>query len=252
MLLPLALMLSLGAAPAGAVCVGERLVLVPFDSVALSRAEGRQTEEAVRRAVARTPSLCLEPRKETVERLLSQGGKQRACADEACRAQELKAHGTPWLLHGRVLGLGGQRTVALSLVGVDGHEVRSTFAVPTLEAGAEEAAARAFGSLWQGRGPALPATSAEEKRLSPVPMVLLGAGAAALVAGVGFGVAARATEKRLSTGDGGCKGEGAEFRDCFAQGLRRGERQSLTANGLLGAGALLGAGGTLLLVWELP
>jgi hypothetical protein len=252
MLLPLALMLSLGAAPAGAVCVGERLVLVPFDSVALPRSEGRQTEEAVRRAVARTPGICLEPRKETVERLLAQGGKQRACADEACRAQELKAYGTKWLLHGRVLGLGGQRTVALTLVGADGHEARSTFAVPTLEAGAEEAAAKAFGSLWQGRGPSHPPKSEEEKTLSPLPMVLLGAGAAALVAGVGFGMAARSTEKRFSTGNGGCEGEGDTFRQCFAEGLRRGERQSLAANGLLGAGALLGAGGTLVLVWELP
>jgi len=249
MLLPLALMLSLGAMPPGAVCVGERLVLVPFDSVALPRPEGRHTEEAVRRAVARTPGICLEPRKETVERLVALGGKQRACADDACRAEELKAYGTKWLLHGRVLGLGGQRTVALTLVGADGHEARSTFSVPTLEAGAEEAAAKAFGSLWQGRGPQ---REAAEKTLRPLPMVLLGTGAAALVAGVGFGMAARATEKRLSEGNGGCEGEGETFRRCFADGLRRGERQSLAANGLLGAGALLGAGGTLLLVWELP
>ena len=250
MLLPLALMLSLGAAPAGAMCVGERLVLVPFDPVALPRAEARQTEEAVRRAVARTPGICLEPRKETVARLLALGGKQRACADDACRAQELKAYGTKWLLHGRVLGLGGQRTVALTLVGGDGHEARSTFPVPELEAGAEEAAAQSFGSLWQGRGPSREA--AEKKTLRPLPMVLLGTGAAALVAGVGFGLAARSTEKRFSEGTGGCEGEGEDLRRCFADGLRRGERQSLAANGLLGAGFLLGAGGTVLLVWELP
>jgi hypothetical protein len=250
MLLPLALMLSLGAAPAGAACVGERLVLVPFDPMALPRAEARQTEDTVRRAVARTPGICLEPRKETVARLLALGGKQRACADDTCRAQELKAYGTQWLLHGRVLGLGGQRTVALTLVGGDGHESRSTFAVPELEAGAEEAAAKAFGSLWQGRGPAR--GEAEKKLLRPWPMVLLGTGAAALVAGVGFGLAARSTEKRFSEGTGGCEGEGEDLRRCFADGLRRGERQSLAANGLLGAGALLGAGGTVLLVWELP
>jgi hypothetical protein len=249
MLLPLALMLTLGASPPGAVCVGERLVLVPFDPVALPRAEARQTEETVRRAVARTPGLCLEPRKETVERLLALGGKQRVCADEACRAQELKAYGTKWLLRGRVLGLGGQRTVALTLVRADGHEARNTFSVPTLEAGAEEAAAKAFGSLWQNRGPQ---REAAEKTLRPLPMVLLGTGAAALVAGVGFGMAARATEKRLSEGNGGCEGDGEAFRRCFADGLRRGERQSLAANGLLGAGALLGAGGAVLLVWELP
>jgi hypothetical protein len=149
-----------------------------------------------------------------------------------------------------VLGLGGQRTVALTMVGADGHEARSTFSVPTLEAGAEEAAAKAFGSLWQGRVTASPLGT--EKTLRPLPMVLLGTGAAALVAGVGFGLAARGTEKRFSEGNGGCEGEGEDFRQCFSNGLRRGERQSLAANGLLGAGALLGAGGTLLLVWELP
>jgi hypothetical protein len=251
MLLPLALMLSLGAAPAGAVCVGERLVLVPFDPVALSRAESRQTEDSVRRAVARTPGICLEPRKDTVERVRTLTGRQRACADDACRAEELKAYGTKWLLHGRVLGLGGQRTVALTLVRADGHESRSTFSVPTLEAGAEEAAAKSFGSLWQGRGPSSPRNEAE-KSLRPLPLVLLGTGAAALAAGVGFGLASSATEKRFSTGTGGCEGEGDAFRRCFADGLRKGERQSLAANSLLGAGAVLGAGGALLLVWELP
>jgi hypothetical protein len=251
MLLPLALMVSLGAAPAGAMCVGERLVLVPFDPVALSRTESRQTEDAVRRSVARTPGICLEPRKETVERVRSLAGRQRACADDACRAEELKAYGTKWLLHGRVLGLGGQRTVALTLVRADGHESRSTFSVPTLEAGAEEAAAKAFGSLWQGRGQSSQAEGTG-KTLRPLPLVLLGTGAAALVAGVGFGLAANATEKRFSTGTGGCEGEGDAFRRCFADGLRKGERQSLAANSLLGAGALLCAGGALLLVWELP
>lgn len=251
MLLPLALMMSLGAAPAGAMCVGERLVLAPFDPVALPRAESRQTEDAVRRAVARTPGICLEPRKETLERVRALAGRRRACADDACRAEELKAYGTKWLLHGRVLGLGGQRTVALTLVGADGREARSTFPVPTLEAGAEEAAAKAFGSLWQGRGP--PAQRNEtEKTLSPLPMVLLGTGVAALAAGVGFGMASHATEKRFSTGTGGCEGEGETLRRCFANGLRKGERQSLAANSLLGAGALLGAGGALLFVWELP
>lgn len=251
MLLPLALMLSLGAAPAGAMCVGDRLVLVPFDPVALPRAESRQTEDVVRRAVARTPGICLEPRKDTVERLRALAGKHRSCADDGCRVEELKAYGTKWLLHGRVLGLGGQRTVALTLVRADGHESRSTFSVPTLEVGAEEAAAKAFGSLWQGRGPPSQRTEVE-KTLKPLPLVLLGTGVAALAAGVGFGLAANSTEKRFSTGTGGCVGEGDDLRRCFADGLRKGERQSLAANGLLGAGALLGAGGALLLVWELP
>jgi hypothetical protein len=251
MLLPLALMLSLGAAPLGADCEGERLVLLPFDTVAVTRPEGRRTEEAVRRALARTSGVCLEPRKETVERLRARSGKQRPCMDASCQEEEVKAFGAKWLVRGRVLGLGGQRTVAMMLVGADGRELRSTFSVPELEAGAEEAAAKAFASLWESRGP-LSQKEGADTTLRPLPVVLLGTGAAALVAGVGFGMAARATEKRFSEGNGGCEGEGEALRRCFTEGLRRGERQSYLANGMLGLGAVLGAGGTILLVWELP
>jgi hypothetical protein len=42
------------------------------------------------------------------------------------------------------------------------------------------------------------------------------------------------------------------LRRCFADGLRRGERQSQLATGLLGAGAVLGASGAIFFVWELP
>lgn len=249
MLLPLALMLSLGATPPGAACEGERLVILPFDPVALARPEARRTEEAVRRAVARTAGVCLEPRKETVERWIALNAKLGPCADAACRAEELKAFGAKWLIRGRVLGLGGERTVALVLTGAEGHEARSTFTVPALEAAAEDAAAKAFAALWAARGPR-PAQA--RKKLRAWPMVLVGTGAAALVAGVGFGMAARSTERRLSEGTGGCEGEGEAFRRCFAEGLRRGERQSQLANGLLGAGAVLGATGAIFFVWELP
>lgn len=249
MLLPLALMLSLGASPPGAACEGERVVILPFDMVALSRSEARRTEEIVRRAVAKTAGVCLESRKETVERLLALSGKQEPCVDDACRALEVKAFGAKWLVRGRVLGLGGERTVALVLAGAEGHEARSTFTVPVLEAAAEDAAAKAFAALWEARGPR---PEEARKTVRAWPMVLVGTGAAALVTGLGFGMAARATEKRFSEGTGGCEGEGEAFRRCFADGLRRGERQSQLANGLLGAGAVLGATGAIFFVWELP
>ncbi|MFP2933763.1 hypothetical protein ACLESO_53245, partial [Pyxidicoccus sp. 3LG] len=84
------------------------------------------------------------------------------------------------------------------------------------------------------------------------PKVLLAAGGVALAAGVGFGVASRRAESRLSAGNAGCTGEGAAFRACLDGRIRDGRRQATTANVLLGAGALLGAGGTFFLVWELP
>lgn len=249
-LLPLMLMVSLGAAPPAAGCEEERLVLLPFDTLALERPEGRQAEEAVRRAVARTAGLCLEPRPQTLERLQALGSRLAPCLDEACRAAQLKALGARWLVRGRVLGLGGAHTLVLVLVGPDGREARNALALPDLEAGAEDTAARAFSALWQARSPLH--TQAARKSLRPWPQVMLGAGAAALAAGAGFGLAARATERRLSAGAGGCQGKGEAFRRCIAQGLERGRQQSQLANTLLGAGAVLGAGGALLFVWELP
>jgi hypothetical protein len=248
MLLPLALVLSLGATPQGSACAGERVVLLPFDSVALTRPEARRTEEAVRRALARTPGVCLETRKQTVERLRAREGKQETCTEPSCRASQVKAFGAEWLVRGRVLGLGGERTVSLALEGVDGRETRSTFQVPSLDAGAEEAAKRAFTGLWQERHPQQPSS----KKLRTLPMVLLGTGVAALAAGVGFGLAAHSTEQRFSQGTGACTGTGDDFRRCFEDGLHRGETQTHLANGLLGAGAVLGAGGAILLIWELP
>jgi hypothetical protein len=223
-------------------------VLLPFDAVALARPEARRTEEAFRRAMARTSDVCLESRHKTVERLRSLGGRLTPCQDAACRAAEVQSLGAEWLVRGRVLGLGGERTVALVLVGPDGRETRSTFPVPDMDAGAEEAAARAFSALWEAREP----RRTEREALRPWPQVLIGTGVAAVVAGVGFGLAARSTEKRLSEGTGGCEGEGEAFRRCLADGLRRGERQSLIANTLLGTGAVLGVSGAILFVWELP
>jgi hypothetical protein len=250
-LLPLALLLSLGAAPQGRPCEGERLTLLPFDAVAVSRADARRAEEVLRRALARntaTPGVCLEPRKETVERLLALGGKLAPCSDETCRTAQVKALATQWVVRGRVLGLGGERTVALVLVGPEGQETRETFTLPVLEAGAEDAASRAFTALWRTRSH----QPVARKTLRPWPQVLMGTGAAALAAGIGFGLASRSTERRLSQGTEGCAGVGDEYSRCIARELRKGERQSLIANSLLGTGVMLGAGGAILFIWELP
>jgi hypothetical protein len=82
--------------------------------------------------------------------------------------------------------------------------------------------------------------------------VLLGAGGVALAAGVGFGLAARRSQERFSQGNAGCSGGGEAFRSCIAERLEEGRNQARTANVLMGAGAVLGAGGTVFLVWELP
>ncbi len=244
----LVLTAALAAPRAHASCEGARLVLLPFEAVALTRTETRELEEAVRRALARTPGVCLETRARTVERLRPLGGRLAPCADAGCRGTQVASLEADQVVRGRVLGVGGGRTVSLALVGRDGSEARRTF--PVAAGQAEEPALQVFGELWTPPRPA--ARTSAGPRWGPWPKVMLGVGAAALAAGVGFGLAARSTERSLSTGTGGCTGEGAAFRDCFANRLERGSQQATASNVLLGTGALLGAGGAVLFIWELP
>ncbi|QSQ28495.1 hypothetical protein JY651_42300 [Pyxidicoccus parkwayensis] len=208
--------------------------------------------------MAATPGVCLEPRGETVARLRTLGPGATSCEGAACLGARSVAPGAAWLVRGVALGVGGARSVVLSLEDAKDWEARELFQLPAANAepGEVEARARqAFQTLWAGRPSrdvgAVPVASV--KRSTPMwPKVLLAAGGAALVAGVGFGVASRRAETRLSEGNAGCGGEGEALRTCLDDRLRSGRRQATTANVLLGAGALLGAGGTFFLVWELP
>jgi len=250
MLLPFVLSLSLTAAPAP--CKGERVVLVPFQPVALSSAEARQLEDAVRRTLEATPSLCLEPRASTVAKVRAQGGRLPACLDAACRGAQVAALDADRLVRGVALGVGGGHSVALTLVDREGQESHAVTQLSGegLPPGLEETRAReALTPLW----PAPPPPPQRVERPARAwPTVLLAAGGVALAAGVGFGLATRRTETGLSTSTGDCSGEGEAFRSCFAGRLQQGRQQSRAANVLMGAGAVLGAGGGLLLVWELP
>ena len=248
-LLPFVLSLSLAGAPAA--CKGERVVLVPFQPVALSSAQARQLEDTVRRALETTPGVCLEPRASTVAKVRAQGGRLPACVDAVCRGAQVRALDTERLVRGVALGVGDGHSVALTLVdreGLESHAV-TQLSGEGLPPGLDETRAReALGTLWAAR----PSSSRVERSGKAWPTVLLAAGGVALATGVGFGLAARRTETGLSTGTGGCTGEGEAFRSCFAGRLQQGRQQSRTANVLMGAGAVLGAGGGLLLVWELP
>ncbi|MCY1018517.1 hypothetical protein [Pyxidicoccus sp. MSG2] len=256
--LSVALMLSLSLAQSAAECEGQKVVLIPFDRVALAREETRGLEEAVRRAVGSTPGVCLEARADTVARLRTLGPGATACEGAACLGARSVAPGAAWLVRGVALGVGGSRSVVLTLEDSKDWEARELFQLPAAKAEPGEAEARArqaFQLLWAGR-PSLDGvaqTSASVERPTRVwPKVLLAAGGAALAAGVGFGVAARRAESRLSEGNAGCSGEGEAFRACLDDRLRSGRKQATTANVLLGTGALLGAGGAFFLVWELP
>ncbi|MCY1073522.1 hypothetical protein [Archangium lansingense] len=249
-LLSFALALALAQTPAP--CKGgERLVLVPFQPVALSTAEARQVEDAVRRAVERTSGVCLEQRAATLEKVRGQGGRLAGCADAVCRGAQAVALGADRMVRGVALGVGGGRSVALTLVDRAGQERHTLVQLSGegLPPGQEEARAReAFQDLWTARL----AGQAKARPSKVWPTVLLAAGGVALAAGVGFGLAARHTEMGLSMGDAGCSGEGEVFRACFTKRLREGQRQARAANVLMGAGALLGMGGAVFFVWELP
>ncbi|HEX8440964.1 hypothetical protein [Archangium sp.] len=248
-ILSFALVLSLAQTPTS--CRGERVVLVPFQPVALSSAEARGLEDAVRRAAESTPGLCLEPRASTVAKVRARGGRLPACTDMACRGAQVTALDADRVVRGVALGVGGEHGVALTVVDREGQESHAVLKLSAegLPAGQEAArASEAFKSLWAARS--TPRAVARPSKAWPT--VLLAAGGVALAAGVGFGLAARRSEASLSGGSAGCTGEGEAFRSCFAGRLREGRRQSHTANVLMGAGAVLGAGGAVFFVWELP
>lgn len=244
----LLLMLLSGAAPCDA---DTRVMLVPFERLALPPAEARALEEATRRAVAALPDACLESREDTLERLRGAGESLAVCGNTECRSAQATALGARRLVSGVALGVGGMRSVALTVTDARGTEARAQFEAPATTPGEADARARqALQQVWASLGTA---RAAREPRGSRVlPKVLLGAGGAALAAGVGFGLAARRTESKVSRNGGECAAAGDGFRDCFASSLNAGRREARTSNVLLGVGALLGLGGAVSLIWEWP
>ncbi|PTL84476.1 hypothetical protein [Vitiosangium sp. GDMCC 1.1324] len=248
-LLSIALVLSLAQTPTS--CKGERVVLVPFQPVALSTTEARELEDAVRRVAESTSGMCLEPRAETVTKVRAQGGRLVGCVDAACRGAQVLALGVDRVVRGVALGVGGGRSVALTLVDRAGLESHTLVQLSGegLPSGLEEARAReAFSTLWSSRL----SSHKVERPSRALPTVMLAAGGVALAAGVGFGLAARRSETRLAGGTAGCTGEGEAFRSCFEGRIQEGRKQARTANVLMGAGALLGLGGAVFFIWELP
>ncbi|QAT87496.1 hypothetical protein EJ065_5966 [Corallococcus coralloides] len=244
----LVLMLLRMSAPCDA---NTRVVLMPFERLALPSTDARELEDATRRAVAALPDACLESREDTVARLRGSGAALTACGDAQCRSAQATALGVRRLVRGVALGVGGKRSVALTVTDARGPETRAQFEAPATTPG--EADARARLALQQAWSPLVTAHAAREPQGSRVlPKVLWGAGGAALIAGVGFGLAARSTESKLSKNSGDCATAGEAFADCIASRLDAGRRQARTSNVLLGVGALLGVGGTVSFIWELP
>ncbi|CAM3097770.1 hypothetical protein G4177_16990 [Corallococcus sp. ZKHCc1 1396] len=242
----LLLLLARGALPCDA---DTRVVLMPFERVALSSADTRALEDATRRAVSALPDACLESREDTAERLRGSGTSLSACGNTECRNAQAASLGARRLVRGVALGVGGRRSVSLTVTDARGPETRAHFEAPATTPGEAEARARqALQQVWAPLGTA----KAAPRGSRLLPKVLLGAGGVALAVGVGFGLAARGTESRVSKNGGECAESGEGFTDCFASRLQDGRRQARTSNVLLGVSALLGVSGALSLVWELP
>ncbi|MGE6760705.1 hypothetical protein ACQKGO_21990 [Corallococcus interemptor] len=245
---PLMLLLLRVTAPCDA---GTRVVLVPFERLALPSADARELEEATRRAVAAMPDACLESREDTLARLRGSGDALAACGDAECRSAQASALGASKLVRGVALGVGGKRSVALTVTDARGTEARAQFEAPATSPGEADARAKkALEQVWSPRTTARATRESQGSRM--LPKVLWGAGGAALLAGVGFGLASRSTESKLSKNGGECATAGESFAACFSSQLRKGRSQARTSNVLLGVGALLGAGGAVSFIWELP
>ncbi|NOK20100.1 hypothetical protein [Corallococcus carmarthensis] len=229
-----------------------RVVLVPFERLALPSEDARELEDATRRAVAALPDACLESREDTVARLRGSGASLAACGDAECRSAQASALGARRLVRGVALGVGGKRSVALTVTDAKGTETRAQFEASAATTPGE-ADARARQALQQVWSPLVTTQAVREPQGSRVlPKVLIGAGGVALIAGVSFGLAARSTESKVSRNGGECAAAGEAFADCFASRLDAGRRQARTSNVLLGVGALLGLGGAVSFIWELP
>ncbi|RYZ40147.1 MAG: hypothetical protein EOO71_17225 [Myxococcaceae bacterium] len=231
-----------------------RVVLMPFERVALPSADARALEDATRRAVSALPDACLESREDTAARLRGAGASLSSCGNTECRSAQAVSLGARRLVRGVALGVGGKRSVALTVTDARGTETRAQFEAPALTPG--EADTRARQALQEVWAPLRTTTTARQAQAPQgsrlLPKVMMGAGGVALAVGVGFGIAARSTESRVSKNGGECATAEEDFSTCFASRLDAGRRQARTSNVLMGVGALLGLGGAVSFIWEWP
>lgn len=232
--------------------------MVPLEPVGLSAADARNEEAKVRAALAELSGVCVLPRSDSAAKLRAfSGHRVPACEDAACRSRVATAFGADWLYSGTAFGLGGGRTVTLQLWNAQGTVVqRGSFA--TGEGVSDEAAAGTVVGLLRdarlGRSAVADANVVTRRgAISRLPAFTAGALAVAAVGvGAAFGVASQQTAERVAQRQTGCAGTGDAYVQCFNEVERGGRQQAALANVFFGAGALLGAGATVMFVMEWP
>src|SRR5437879_6257192 len=101
----LSLVLAAVAVPAPT-CAGDRVVVAPFEPLAISPADARAVEEKFRSALDAL-GFCVEARGATIAKLRRyEHTRLPPCADDVCAVAQAVDLGGKWLLTGVVLGVG--------------------------------------------------------------------------------------------------------------------------------------------------
>ncbi len=233
-------------------CRGESFAVAPLEPLALSPHDALDEEGRVRDVLSELENSCLVARAHSAKVLAELPGlRVPSCPDAACRAKLVERFGARWLVSGTVYGLGGGRTVTLTLWSADGAIVqRASYTGsdpqrPLTRLVQEARLGHSLVAEAGGKGDA-------RFRLGWPQVALGGAAVTALAVGGGFGYASLRTERRLSTSATGCQGDAIVYQQCFADEYRLGARQARTANVLYGLAAVLGASAAVSFAVEWP
>lgn len=213
----------------------ERVVVAPFEPLATSSVEARKVEDEVRDTLSRDATYCVEPRAETVKRLLALPGHRLPVCDD-CAAQRTTSLDAAWVIEGVVLGVGGRQTV----------ELTHTRATGSTRAMGERSELPALLSLGSSR-PAV-------KSGGPKWPAFVAAGLAVGAAGVGLGLGLSAQQRSTALSQGtACAGQsGSTLQSCLEREYVAGQSEATGANVLYAVGGGLLAAGVVLFVVELP
>lgn len=216
----------------------QRVVLVPLEPMATSAANARKVEEQARAVLAKTPGVCVEPRAETVKRLLTmEDHKPRACRELACSTEQLAVFQADVLVQGLVLGVGGKDTVDLTITRQSGsaRSLGDSSELPALL------------SLSSG-GPGTVKSSGPKWPSYVAAGLALGAFGGAL----GLGASSKDRERALSMGTACAGATGSMFATCLDGQLAAGRGESTAANVLFAVSGALLVAATVLFFVEFP
>lgn len=248
--------LLLAAAP-----TPERVVVLPFEPLAIDPAKALEGEKAVRQSLQKIPRVELVDASRLRD-LLASDASLRDCVETRCLATiatRLDAHS---VVSGVVAGLGDFKSMVIKRTDRDGKLVTSvsdTLANEALKIPELVCAAMGRGvnchqeaaqpTLIAPPPPSLAAAPSDSGGLRATRKAALGVGAAALVAfgaAAGFGVSANALSGQVEHKELTCTG--ATQAECLAGKLSTGRTHATVSNVLWGVGGAMAAAAVVLFV----